>query len=152
VSVNIDTSAVGFTWPANFYKLFRFCDNTLACPLVWLSPMLIILSLPSLFPWLFSHLHVGTVIILLVLVPFLLLSIFVICEVHEVITDFMFCIEDSSLSVTYIFLSATMSDHFVSIIEASFKLHSVVLSINYNFETKDNIMFVTCGQVDMLYV
>ena len=105
MSVNIDTPAVGFTWPAILYELFRFCDSTLAYPLVWLSPMLIILSLLSLFPWLFSHLDVGTVIILLVLVPFLLLSIFVICEVHEVITDFMFCIEDSSLSVTYIYFS-----------------------------------------------
>jgi hypothetical protein len=33
-----------------------------------------------------SHLGVGTMIILLRLVPFLILSVFVICEVSEVIT------------------------------------------------------------------
>jgi hypothetical protein len=151
VSVNTDASTVGFTWPAILYKLFRFCDSPLAYPPIWLSPMMIILRLLFLLPWLFSHLHVGTVIILLGLVPVLLLSIFVICKFHEVITDCMFCTEVSSLSVPYVFLSAAMSDHFVSIIEISFKLHSVVLSINYYLETKEDIMFPTCGQVDILY-
>lgn len=151
VSINVDASAVGFTWPAILYKLFRFCDSPLAYPPIWLSPVMIILCLQFLLPWLFLHLDVGTVRILLGLVPFLLLSIFVICEVHEVITDRMFCTEVSSLSVPYIFLSAAMSDNFVSIVEISFKLHSVVLSIIYNLETKEDIMFITCGWVDMLY-
>jgi hypothetical protein len=78
------------------------------------------------------------VIILLGLIPFLLLSVFVICEVREVITVCMYCTEVISLSVPYIFLSATMSDHFFSIFEVSFTLHSVVLSIIYNLEAMDD--------------
>jgi len=49
-----------------------------------------------------SHLGVGIVIILLGLVPFLLLSIFVICDVSEVVTVGMFCIVIGSISVPYI--------------------------------------------------
>ena len=57
-----------------------------------------------LFSMVVSHLGVGTMIILLGLVPFLLLSMFVICEVSEIITVCMFCIMVSSISVLNICL------------------------------------------------
>ena len=54
-----------------------------------------------------SHLGVGTVIILLGLVPLLLLYIFVICDASEVVTLCMFCIMVGSISVPYMSLHQT---------------------------------------------
>ena len=70
-----------------------------------------------------SHLGVGTVIILLGSVPFLLLSIFVICEVTEVITVCIFCIMVSFISVPNICLLLRHTSFFLSL--KSILIHTI---------------------------
>jgi hypothetical protein len=74
--------------------------------------------------------------------------VFVIREVYDVFTVCMVCIMVGSISVPYICL--LLRQNFFSIREDSCNLHSMVLNIISNLEHVDDIMFLTCGQVDIL--